>query len=157
MEPVSLNITHYIQLAVAPVFLIAGVAGLLNVLTGRLARVMDKLDKIDSFIQKQLDVNASYKLSPETAQRREFLVLRMQNTNWAIFLCTSAGLMVALVIMTVFLGAIFSFDAGYFISTFFVLAMFCLVIALILFLKEIYYTSSSIRNKKRDIKSTSQQ
>ena len=31
------TISHFIQLSVAPVFLLAGVAGLLNVFTGRLS------------------------------------------------------------------------------------------------------------------------
>ena len=39
------NVSHLIQLSVAPVFLLAGVAGLLNVFTGRLSRIIDKVDK----------------------------------------------------------------------------------------------------------------
>ncbi len=36
------TIAHLIQLAIAPVFLLAGIAGLLNVLASRLARVVDR-------------------------------------------------------------------------------------------------------------------
>jgi len=39
-EPVA-TIAHVIQLSVAPVFLLTGIAGLLDVLTGRLARIID--------------------------------------------------------------------------------------------------------------------
>ena len=35
-------IVHAIQLAVAPVFLLSGVAGLLGVMAGRLARIIDR-------------------------------------------------------------------------------------------------------------------
>ena len=38
----SINtVSQLIQLSVAPVFLLAGVAGLLNVFTGRLSRIID--------------------------------------------------------------------------------------------------------------------
>ncbi|MFT6552710.1 MAG: NADH/NAD ratio-sensing transcriptional regulator Rex, partial [Zhongshania marina] len=36
------TITHAIQQAVAPVFLLAGIGGILNVLTNRLARIIDR-------------------------------------------------------------------------------------------------------------------
>ena len=39
--PVS-TIAHLIQLAIAPVFLLAGIAGILNVLAQRLSRVVDR-------------------------------------------------------------------------------------------------------------------
>ncbi len=42
MENNLLTITHAIQLAVAPVFLLTGIAGLMNVLSSRLARVVDR-------------------------------------------------------------------------------------------------------------------
>ena len=46
-----LNIGHAIQLAVAPVFLLAGVGALLAVLTNRLARIIDRVH----FIERQLE------------------------------------------------------------------------------------------------------
>ena len=42
------SVSSMIQLSVAPVFLLAGVAGLLNVFTGRLVRIIDKVDKLDT-------------------------------------------------------------------------------------------------------------
>lgn len=43
------TISSMIQLSVAPVFLLAGVAGLLNVFTSRLVRIIDKVDRLDKF------------------------------------------------------------------------------------------------------------
>ena len=43
MNPLTGNITdiaHAIQVAIAPVFLLTGIAGILNVMTGRLARIL---------------------------------------------------------------------------------------------------------------------
>ena len=36
------NVSHVIQLAVAPVFLLTGIGAVLSVLTGRLGRVVDR-------------------------------------------------------------------------------------------------------------------
>jgi len=73
--------------------------------------------------------------------RKAFLLKRLRATNIAIGLITAAGLMVALVIVTMFLSAILDFANGTLISTFFILAMLLLISSLMLFLKEISYTT----------------
>ncbi len=138
------TISTLIELSVAPVFLLAGVAGLLNVFIGRLTRIIDKLERID-----RLDTSKS-RDTKDILKRRAFLVMRMQNTNLAIFFCTATGLMVALVILTIFFSALLSFSGETFISILFILAMFFLIIALLLFLREIYFTTSYIKTKKLD-------
>jgi len=142
------TISTLIQLSVAPVFLLAGVAGLLNVFTGRLSRIIDKLEKLDNYVSSKEKKDSSFKEDAKIIKRRRFLVMRMQNTNLAIFFATATGFMVALVILTVFSSALFSFHSETFISIFFILAMFFLIISLVLFLKEIYYTTSFIKIKK---------
>ena len=145
------TITTLIQLSVAPVFLLAGVAGLLNVFTGRLTRIIDKLEKMDVYVNLQEKKNKEFKEDEKLTRRRKFLVMRMGNTNRAIFFCTSTGLMVALLILTVFASALLSFDSEVFISIFFILAMFFLIISLILFLREIHFTTSFIKTKESQI------
>ena len=141
------TISTLIHLSVAPVFLLAGVAGLLNVFIGRLTRIIDKLEKLDTLTSSK---EKEYKES-HLKKRRDFLVMRMQNTNMAIFFCTATGLMVALVILTIFFSALTSFDGDTFIAVLFVLAMVSLIIALLLFLKEIYFTTSYIKTKKDNL------
>ncbi len=135
------SVAHLIQLSVAPVFLLAAVAGLLNVFVGRLTRIIDKIDKLQLFEEKKLQVDAAYKMNVKMLSRKEFLLKRLKTTNYAIALITSAGLMVALVIVTMFLSAMLDFENGTLISTFFILAMLFLISSLLLFLKEIYYTT----------------
>ena len=146
--PDSSEIVDLIQLAVAPVFLLAGVAGLLNVFIGRLTRIIDKLERMDSTLVAKQKKDENYEEDTKTLKRREFLVMRMQNTNLAIFFTTATGLMVALVILSVFATTLFSYHIEFTISIFFMLAMVFLIIALLLFLKEIYYTTSYIKLKK---------
>jgi magnesium-transporting ATPase (P-type) len=144
----SINtVSQLIQLSVAPVFLLAGVAGLLNVFTGRLSRIIDKLDKLDKYEDENQDLLKDEKNILKTAQRRKFLTTRMKNTNLSILFATSTGLLIAMVIVTMFLSAIFQFKDSIFIATLFIAAMLCLIISLILFLKEIFVTTSFIKTK----------
>ncbi len=144
----SSTISTIIQLSVAPVFLLAGVAGLLNVFTGRLSRIMDRLEKLDAHLVSQKKKDTSYKEDKKRIRRRKFLVMRMKNTNLAIFFVTTTGLMVALVILTIFASSLFSFHSELFVSLFFMLAMLFLIVSLVLFLREIYYTTSFMNTKK---------
>ena len=82
------------------------------------------------------------------AQRRKFLTMRMKNTNLAILFCTSTGLLIAMVIVTMFLSAIFNFKDSLFIAVLFILAMLSLITSLFLFLREIFYTTSFIKSKQ---------
>lgn len=140
------SVSQLIQLSVAPVFLLAGVAGLLNVFTGRLSRIIDKVDKLDKYEDQNIlkDENEILKF----AQRRKFLTMRMKNTNLAILFCTSTGLLIAMVIVTMFLSAIFNFKDSLFIAVLFILAMLSLITSLFLFLREIFYTTSFIKSKQ---------
>lgn len=142
------TVSQLIQLSVAPVFLLAGVAGLLNVFTGRMARIIDRLEKVDSYVNNQRSDEDIQKAEKKLSDRRKFLVMRMRNINYAIFFCTTTGLMIAMVIVTMFLSAMFDFKDSFFIATLFIVAMISLIFSLLLFLREIYHTTSFIKSKK---------
>ncbi|OCL82140.1 DUF2721 domain-containing protein [Arcobacter porcinus] len=143
------SIPSMIQLSVAPVFLLAGVAGLLNVFTGRLVRIIDKVDKLDKFeYDKEAEGKIDNDLKLLIKDRRNFLTMRMNNTNRAIFFGTTTGLFIALVIITIFLSSFFHFKYTILIAILFILGMSTLVISLILFLRELFYTTTFINNKK---------
>ena len=71
-----------IQLSIAPVFLLAGVGALLNVFTGRLVRIIDKIDKLDKYEYENSVLMEDKKLQQIIEQRREHqsqLFLKVQN------------------------------------------------------------------------------
>ena len=148
IEASSVNsVSQLIQLSVAPVFLLAGVAGLLNVFTGRLSRIIDKVDKLDKYEDDNQKLLNNEESKLKVKERRKFLTMRMKNTNLAILFCTTTGLLIALVIVTMFLSAIFDFKDSLLIAILFILAMGSLIISLFLFLREIFYTTSFIKSK----------
>lgn len=135
------TVSELIKLSVAPVFLLAAVAGLLNVFIGRLTRIMDQVYKLDR--QEQ-----NGNITKQMISRRKFLTMRMSNINLAIFFCTTTGLLIALVILTMFLSTMFHFNTSLVIAVLFILAMLSLIVSLFVFLKEIHYTTSFIRTQR---------
>jgi hypothetical protein len=137
-------IARVIQLAVAPVFLMAGISGLLNVLTNRLARIIDRA----RLIEAQLEKASSGEPEAAHASRRERLLIfstRARLVNYAITLCTACASMVCLVIIALFSGVFLKVDLSVLIGVLFVLAMLSLFSALVCFLREILLATRSLR------------
>ncbi len=127
------DLSHIIDLAVAPVFLLAGIAGFLNVMSGRLGRIVDRARIIErrtlSITDEQLLVKANDEL--KTLWRRVRLI------NWSIGLCSSAGLMVCALIVSLFVGGYWSFYIDGLVVFLFVLSLLLLIASLMLLLKEV--------------------
>lgn len=138
-EPIS-TIAHVIQLSVAPVFLLTGIAGLLNVLTGRLARIIDRARVIE---------RTSAEEGPSThgaaQERLRTLAIRARWINIAISLCVVSAIFVALVVMTLFASAFWGSDYRGVVAGLFICAMIALMVGLVFFLREIYLATSSLR------------
>ena len=91
------DIAHIFQLSVAPLFLLTGVATLLNVLSGRLARIIDRA----RVLEKELDVPEP---RHEAAIVTELCALEKRGKliYHAVKLSTTSALLVCLVIAAVF-------------------------------------------------------
>lgn len=137
--PVS-TIAHLIQLSIGPVFLLAGIGAILNVLANRLARVVDRVRRLESEFLGSSEV--SQRLARSELKR---LGLRMKLVNWAITLCTASALTVCLVVATLFIGGIGDISFGRIIAALFVLTMALLVVGLVLFLLEVRLASRTLQ------------
>jgi hypothetical protein len=130
-----------IQLAVAPVFLLAGIAGLLGVLSTRLARIIDRARVIERRIpQAKHD-------EQRTLLRRETKVLwrRIALINWAIRLCIAGALTVCLVIVALFVGEFVAINIAAAVAVLFVLAMVLIVAGLVFLLSEVNMSTRHMR------------
>jgi hypothetical protein len=138
------TIAHQIQLAVAPVFLLAGIAGMINVLAHRLARVVDR--------SRQLEAEPPD--SQETVRRLYFEELaildrRMRVVNWSLSCCTAGALFVCVVVAILFVAGLADFGFGKPIALLFILAMLLLIIGLVLFLYEVRLATQALRISRR--------
>lgn len=135
------NLASVIQLAVAPVFLLAGIAGLLGVLSTRLGRIIDRTRTIERRVPlAKLDEQRTL-LRAETAA----LWRRIALINWAIRLCVSGALAVCLVIVALFVGRFVAFDIAALIAVLFVTAMVLIITGLVFFLREVSVATRHMR------------
>ncbi|HSD20711.1 MAG TPA: DUF2721 domain-containing protein [Anaeromyxobacter sp.] len=134
------DIAHVIQLAVAPVFLLTAIGTILSVLSGRLARIVDRVRGL---------IDRASKL-PRTERRWierevETLLRRRQLVNLAITSGTSAALLVCFLIASAFVGYLIGVDFSIFLAVLFIAAMAAFVSALVLFLREILIAVATLR------------
>ncbi|MEX2367355.1 MAG: DUF2721 domain-containing protein [Pseudohongiellaceae bacterium] len=135
------SIAQIIQLAVAPVFLLAGIAGFLNVLTVRFGRIVDRARIIErqlSHVQQE---------EPKRLAQEEITSLwhRIRLINWSIRLCVLGALMVCVVIVTLFIGDITSINISFFIAALFIIAMLLVIAGLVTFLFEVSVSTKRMR------------
>jgi len=133
-------IGHVIQLSVAPVFLLSAIAGMLAVLTNRLARVIDRARQIEA----QLPQIPPAERSQEHAELRT-LSSRAKDINRAITLCTLTALLVCAVVAMLFVGAFVALDARLVVAVLFVSAMTTFFLGLLCFLREIFVATRGLR------------
>lgn len=143
MNPIitATDLAMIIQLSVAPVFLLAGIAGFLNVMSGRLGRIVDRA--------RVVEVRESRLNDPKSRAiaHRELVTLwrRVNIINWSIGFCTGSGLLVCTLIVSLFVGGFWRLNIGSLIVGFFVLALVLLIIALMYFLKEVQLATRTLR------------
>ena len=127
------DVTHVIQLAIAPVFLLTAVCTLLNVLVNRLGRAVDRRRLLVARLP-QLDAEICASANGELV----YLERRAQLIYVAIALAVLSALLICLAIGAAFVDAMvrFNFAAG--IATFFAMAMLALIGSLGAFLREIF-------------------
>jgi hypothetical protein len=133
-------VSHVIQLSLAPVFLVMGIAGMLNVMTSRLARVVDRARDFESKLAHTApeDLDSSHAWLATLSRRAKLI-------NRAITFCTITALLVCAVVATLFLGAFLEFDASLTVAILFVAAMASFFTGLVYFLREIFLATAALR------------
>ena len=133
------SLGQVIQLAVAPVFLLTGVAGILNVLANRIGRIIDRARPMEERLAAS---------DPETSrdlhERLRVLSRRASYINRAIALCVLSGLLISIVVAALFVSSSLRLDLAAPISVTFVVALFSLAVSLVYFLREVFLATTSL-------------
>lgn len=142
MSPVPLpeDVAHIIQLAIAPVFTLAGIGALLNVMANRLARVVDRWRALEGGLEE-----ASEDLRRLAVMELGVLDRRMARIHLAISLSTLAALLICVVIILLFTGQLTPVPVAQAVSILFVASMVFLSVALVSFLMEVRIASRTLR------------
>lgn len=137
------DVSHIIQLAIAPVFLLTGVGTNLSVLTSRLARIIDRARVVENLLQ----TNATVGLEEELVE----LFQRSHLINRAITLSTACGLLICLVIASLFVGDAMGLNLDKLIAGLFVGGILSLIGSFIYFMSEIIVATRTLeRQHQRD-------
>lgn len=134
------DVGHLIQLALAPAFLLTGIAGLLNVMTGRLSRIIDRGREL---VQLPSEIDPAAQEARNTEQQN--LQLRGHFASVAITACTLSALLACLVIAVLFIKTMFSAEVTWVIGCLFTASTLTLVVGLGYFLREVLLATQSLR------------
>ena len=125
-----------IQLSVSPVFLLAGIGAMMNVLSGRLSRSVDRARELKRRCQ-ELDRDEQAEL--RLIRQRIRLVVR------AIGLLTISILLISTVVAVIFLTVALQINLSMVVAPLFVAAMLMLTWAALCFLREITLASKQLQ------------
>src|SRR4051812_18191915 len=128
------DVARAIQLALAPVFLLTGIAGLLNVMAGRLARIIDRGRMISQ------DQTVRPERESVEAELRS-LELRRHFTSYAITASTIAALLLCLVVATLFFEAMLDVRLSWLVGGLFTTSTLALTVGLAYFLREVHLST----------------
>lgn len=133
------DVTHAVQLALTPAFLLTGMAGILSVMANRLARIIDRgRDLTENFSETR-------NLPDQTRYEIECLERRRHSASAAISMCVWSCLLVCSVVSVMFIEALLNFNLKWLIGALFMTSTFTLVIGLAFFLHEVQLATRSVR------------
>jgi hypothetical protein len=139
MVPDAADLAKTIQLSLAPVFLLTGIAGLLSVMTGRLARIIDRGRAFaEGRVVLAFPDHGSIALERQTLEQRRHL------TSVAITATTFAALLVCVVIATLFVEVMLETPLKWLVSALFAGAMLTMVVGLAFFLREVHLAMHAV-------------
>ena len=135
----TFDISHVIQMAVAPVFLLAGIGAFINAFAGRLGRIFDRSRALEA-------VFAVSDVEQQAAMRIEWALLtrRARLAYLGIALDILAALLVCLLIAIAFAEHFFGFEIKGLIAGLFIAAMLALIGGLLAFLREVFIAVRSL-------------
>ena len=126
------TVTHSIQLAVAPVFFLTAVAGMIGSVAGRLARIIDRARKLEEGLRTATD----HEQIARNLTELHYLRRRGRLANVAIGLLTLCGVCIGLTIVLLFVGQAYGLNGHGYAVLSFLLGVFAFLSALCCFLWE---------------------
>jgi hypothetical protein len=136
------DIGHVIQLSIAPVFLLTGVATKLTMLMNRLARIIDRTRVLKEQLRKGPNEECNEEL--------DMLFKRWRLINYAVSSSTGCGFLICVIIACLFLTDTADLPLDKYIAGMFVLAMVALISSFIFLLREVHLSFHYMRIHRHD-------
>jgi len=141
LEPIiTPNAVEIIQLALAPIFLIVGIGTLVNVATGRVARVIDRARWFEDLAREQpLRIDRRAKHEIRTLNKR------MRLANWSINFLIASALVICFDVILLMINGLISTSLDTTILVTFMVSILCLTGGLIAFFFEVSLATASLK------------
>jgi hypothetical protein len=130
-----------IQLALAPVFLLVAIGQMLNAVTSRLARVIDRSRLLD----EHLHTGHCYRPRRTIEAELRALGRRMRFANLAANFLTTAAVCVCIVVILLFVDGLVARELEVLVATLFMLSMVLITGGVITFLFEVTIATATVK------------
>jgi hypothetical protein len=136
----ALQVAQIIQLAVAPVFLLAGIGAFLNVCAARLARIVDRSREVTPrLLASRGGEHDGY------ARDLRILDRRMHLVSWAISVTVLSAVLVCAVVVLLFAASLANLHVATAIALLFIGSMVSLAAGFFIFLVETRVAARALR------------
>lgn len=133
-------LSHGIQLAIAPVFLLTAVAAMIAAVAQRLARIVDRARVLEDRLEAGISKNPLH-----DHDELDRLARRGRFVNAAMALLTLCALMIGATVMVLFLGETTAYHLTRWVSVTFMAGIASFIVALVFFFAETILASEVVR------------
>ncbi|MXP13355.1 DUF2721 domain-containing protein [Altererythrobacter confluentis] len=137
----SLRVQGIVQLSLAPVFLLAAIGAVLNVMNARLMWIVDGIDLLENAMHNGT-AGIDAEQMPALRRRQDYA----QN---AVNLCTASALTICLIVSALFISAFIKPQIGTFVAICWIVTMALLFVGLLFFVLETRIATSSARDRRK--------
>ena len=134
------TVGHGIQLSLAPVFLLTAIAAMIGVLTGRLARIIDRGRLVESIIE-----DGGSPREKELRDELPTLHRRARLVNVALGVFAGAAICVGITTAALFLSEVSRFHGSTLVAATFLGALALFILGLLLYLAEVRQSRHTFR------------
>jgi hypothetical protein len=133
------SVVELIQIALTPVFLIMGIGTVMNVVTGRVARIIDRLRWYEDHTESQAA------LTDRMRDEINSLDKRLKFANWSINFLTAAAVVVCIDIIVLVLSGLVSVNLDTTLLVLFVVSIGFITGGLIAFFLEVSVATATLK------------
>jgi len=134
------DVSHVIQLSVAPVFLLAGIGSIIGVMANRLARVVDRARMLEAKLP-----GADKDAYADLHARLMTLATRANLISHGLAMCVLTALMICATIIVLFIGAFIHVSMAIPSALLFITGLLSFATGLVWFLREIFLATASLK------------
>lgn len=136
----SQEVVELIQLALAPVFLLVGIAQFINVVTGRVARIIDRSRNLG-----EQNAGNDFHRDSKLCQELRNLSKRLKFANWSVNSLVGSAVLICIDIIVLIASGVFSYSFETPIMVLFVSSITCITAGLVFFFLEVSVATATLK------------